>query len=170
MKREPVYYTVISVGMAVILALLIWQFWPQPAVTLDPPQVVAQRLASGKTTDEKVRAARDFIRHGPAARLQVRAALDEHAALAPEVVAPLLQATMKNRDYRSLPTVIQLLEHPDPLVRGRAGAAVRKILGADFGFRANATEDERARIISLIKQDYENAQPRIQEFYRDQGS
>ena len=75
---------------------------------------------------------------------------------------------MKNRDYRSMPSLLDLLEHEDSLVRGRAGAAVQKILGADFGFRANLPEDQRAKVIAVIRHDYELAKGRFSTVYGDQ--
>ena len=168
MKREHLYYSIIGVGLMVIVGIIIWSVLPEPTEPLATPEVLTQQLNSDAPTDQKVKAAQDFIRHGEAARTEVRAALVNHQSHEPEVVAPLVQATMKNRDHRSMPTLLDLLEHEDPQVRGRAGAAIQKILGADFGYRANASEAERAKIIALIKQDYQNSTARINEFYKDQ--
>ena len=168
MRRDHVYYAIIGAGLLTIVGLVIWQVRPEPEEPLDPPEVLVQKLNSNASKEEKVKAARDFIRHGEAARREVRVAVNQHQQYDREVVAPLLQATAKNRDYRSMPTLLKLLEHKDPLVRGRAGAAVQKILGADFGFDARATPEERARVIKMIKEDYQNGMGRLLEFYHDQ--
>lgn len=168
MRREPIYYAVIGVGVLAIVGVVVWNTWPEQREPLPPPQVLAEQLDNATTKEERVEAARAFIRHGDAARVEVRAALEQHKQYEAEVVAPLLQATMKNRDYRSLPTLIDLLEDEDPNVRGRAGAAIQKILGADFGFRANLPKEEREKIIEFIKQDYEQARPRLPVVYESQ--
>lgn len=168
MKRDHIYYTVIGAGLLIIIAAVLWTTWPDAEEPLAPPVALAQQISSNAPKEEKVKAAQDFIRHGEAARVEIRTALDSYEQQPPEVVAPLLQATMKTRDYRSMPTLLKLLEHEDPVVRGRAGAAVQKILGADFGFRANASESERKKVIATIKQDYANSAARINEFYKDQ--
>ena len=169
MKREHLYYAVIAGGLLLVTFVAVVNYWPTRAAPLDPPAIVAQRLNTSSAPEEKIRAAQDFIRHGEMARVEIRAALEQHASYEPEVVAPLLQATGKTRDYRSMPTLLDLLEHPDPAVRGAAGAAVQKILGADFGFRANAPEDERAKLIKEMRHDFEVAGPRLQEFYNHQS-
>jgi hypothetical protein len=169
MKREQLYYAFIAGGLLLMTIVAVVNYWPSSEVPLDPPQVVAQRFNDSSAAEEKVRAARDFIRHGETARIEIRAALEQHSSLEPEVVAPLVQATGKTRDYRSMPTLLDLLEHPDPAVRGAAGTAVQKILGADFGFRANAPEAERAKLIKEMRHDYEVAGPRLREFYNNQG-
>lgn len=169
MKSEFVQYGIIGTAILLLAGVAAVYAWPDKKVEpLDPPEIVAERLEQSDSTDVKVRAAHDFIRHGERARVQVRQALASHANYEPEVVAPLLQATMKNRDLASAPTVIALLEHPDPKVRGRAGAAVRKILGADFGFRANDPPEKRRKIVKIIKDDFEFGQAHLQEIYRDQ--
>ena len=168
MKREHVYYAIIGAGLLTILGIALWQLQPPQADPLDPPDVLVERLNSDASVDEKVEAARGFVRHGEAARREVRAALQQHEVYEPPVVAPLLDATMKNRDYRSMPVVLELLEHPDPQVRGRAGAAARRIMGADFGYRANAPVQEREEIIAVMREDYKNGLNGLYEFYRDQ--
>ena len=167
MNREHIYYTIIGAGLLLVVAIVVWQVWPESTEPLDPPAVLSQKLETAPPA-QKVKAAQDFVRHGAAARTEVRAALEQHQRYEPEVVAPLLQATMKNRDYRSMPTLIELLEHEDPLVRGRAGAAVQKILGADFGYRANAPDEERRRIIEVIKSDYQQSVGRFSTVYGNQ--
>ncbi|NQT38986.1 MAG: hypothetical protein HQ581_15925 [Planctomycetes bacterium] len=168
MNRDYVHYAIIAVAVVAVGATAAWYFIPEATESLDPPEVVAERLNEGVTVETKVEAARDLIRHGEMARVEVRTALAAHRRHEPEVIAPLLQATMKSRDHRSLPTVIELLEHPDPTVRGRAGSAVRKILGADFGFRANDPIEKRQEIIAKIRADFVHSGPRIQQFYEDQ--
>ena len=168
MSREQIYYTVIGCGVCIIVGVVVWQVWPERVEPLEPPPVLAQTLDSSASTEQKVKAANDFVRHGPAARMEVRSAITQHSRYEPEVVAPLVQATMKNRDYRSVPSLIELLDHPDPLVRGRAGTAITKILGADVGYRANMPEAERKKMIEAIKFTYQESLPQLRRHYAGQ--
>ena len=168
MSREQIYYTTIGCGVLIIVGVVVWQVWPEPVEPLPPPGVLAQTLDSSASKEEKVKAANGFVRHGPVARLEVRSALSQHKVYEPEVVEPLVQATMKNRDYRSVPALIELLDHPDPLVRGRAGAAITKIIGADMGYRANMPEAERKKMIKAIEFTYREALPQLQRHYSGQ--
>ena len=169
MNREPIYYTTIGGGLLVIVAIAIWQFWPEHVEPLPPPAEVAQTLDNSSQTEQQVAAANQFVRHGPAARQEVRTALNQHQRYDPEVVEPLVQASMKNRDYRSMPTLMELLNHEDVMVRGRAGAAVTKILGVDVGYRAEMPEPERKKMIEAIRMTYENSLPQLREHYAGQS-
>ena len=168
MDKQYVYYGVIAGGVLVMVAVAVFSLLGESEEPLDPPAVVERRLTTGETKDTKIKAARDLVRHGTRARMEIRRAVQQHEQYEPEVLAPLLQATMKTRDYRSMPELLELLEHEDPIVRGRAGAAVKKILGADLGFRAYDPPDKRAETIAKIRADYEVALPRMREFYGHQ--
>ena len=55
-------------------------------------------------------------------------------------------ARVKSPDPRER---LAALEDPDPRVRGQAGAAIRRKLGVDFGFRADAAN--RREIAAKIR-------------------
>ena len=154
----------IIAASAFVLTVLFW-LWPAGEQPLDPPEEVAKRLETAKTTEEKVEAAQNLIRHGEVARTQIRFAIEQNTQAEPEVVAPLIQATVKSKDYHSLPTLIKLMESPDPVVRGRAGAAVQKLMGADYGFRAKMNSKERAKIIARIRAEHEFFKDRFAQVY-----
>ncbi len=59
------------------------------------------------------------------------------------------------RDEQSMPELLQAMEDPDPLIRGRAAAAVRKIMGADYYFRAEGSPARRKEVLAIIKRDWE---------------
>ena len=69
----------------------------------------------------------------------------------PEVRAAAARSLGRMRIWAAMPSLINALEDPNPTVRGRAGAAVRRILGVDFGFRANASLADRARAVAEIR-------------------
>lgn len=58
------------------------------------------------------------------------------------------------RDEQSMPVLLRAMEDPDPVLRGRAAAAVRKIMGADYYFRAGDPPKRRKEVIATIKRDW----------------
>ena len=69
---------------------------------------------------------------------------DEHVRAAAVQAIGLMRA-WKHRD-----AAILALDDPSPRVRGRAAAAVRSMIGRDFGFRANDSEADRKAAIKRI--------------------
>ena len=63
----------------------------------------------------------------------------------PDVRATAAQALGDMQDFVSVPELLRLCDDPSPLVRGRAGAAVCNILGADFPFQADMPAAERPK-------------------------
>ena len=59
------------------------------------------------------------------------------------------------RDEDSMPALLRAMEDPDPLIRGRAAAAVRKIMKANYYFRAGDSPERRKEVIDRIKKDWE---------------
>jgi len=59
------------------------------------------------------------------------------------------------QDEDSMPALLQAMEDPDPVIRGRAAAAVRKIMGADYYFRAGDSPQRRKEVLAVIKRDWE---------------
>ncbi|MFP4053204.1 MAG: HEAT repeat domain-containing protein [Phycisphaerae bacterium] len=57
----------------------------------------------------------------------------------------------KLQDWDSIPTLIDALSDPNPLVRGRAHASLVKITGRNYGFKANAPLSERNRVIARLR-------------------
>ena len=94
--------------------------------------------------------------HGHRATPQLRRVLAESEE--PAVRAAAIDGLSRNRDWQSMPQFIDLMEDPDPRVRGSAGAAVQKMLKANVYFRSNDPPDERARRIAYIKRLYAIAQ------------
>ena len=72
----------------------------------------------------------------------------------PEAKALAADSLGKNRVWEAMPKLVDALEDPSPVVRGRAYAAVRKILGLDYGFRAEADESVRKPIVARIRSDW----------------
>jgi hypothetical protein len=74
---------------------------------------------------------------------------------APDVRAAAADALGAMKDLESMPLLLDAMEDPDARVRGRAGAAVRRILGADFFFRAEDPPDRREETLGRIRDHWE---------------
>ena len=59
------------------------------------------------------------------------------------------------RDEESMSALLESMEDPDPVIRGRAAAAVRKVMGADYYFRADDPPQRRKQVIAIIKKQWE---------------
>ncbi|MHC4181327.1 MAG: hypothetical protein ACYSWU_27840 [Planctomycetota bacterium] len=161
--RQTVYYVIIGIGVLTgIVVLAVW-LWPEDRP--DPPEVLQDRILNSPSVKERAAAAREMVYHGPAARPQVNRVLDQYKGNEPEVMVPLLQASMKTGAWQSLPKLFKLMEHPDPRIRGKAGAAASKIMGADYYFRADDPPQERAKVLARMKDIYEQMKPRLNEYY-----
>ena len=72
----------------------------------------------------------------------------------PKVRAAAARALGRLHFWAGMPALVEALEDPDPLVRGRAGAAVRKMLGRDYLFRANDPPARRRQAVDNIRRDW----------------
>jgi hypothetical protein len=54
-----------------------------------------------------------------------------------------------------MPLLIRAMEDPDPMIRGQAAAAVRKMMRADYYFRATDPPEQHSEVIARIKRDWE---------------
>jgi hypothetical protein len=125
-----------------------------------------QQPAEPDVVDPSAReAARALLQHGKAARGVAGRTLEQYRGNDPEVLIPLIQATAKAGDWESVPRLVELMEHPDVRVRGKAGAAVRIIMGADYGFRAEDPPHKRREAIKLINQIYPTMKNKLQQHY-----
>jgi len=145
--------------------LALWMWLPRGGERLDPPEVLEQRVLQGPTVEVQSKAAADMVRHGEQARPVVRRTLAEYRGNDPDVLMPLAQGAMKQRDWQSLPRLFELMEHPDPRVRGKAGAAAAVIMDADYGFRAEAPPDKRREALLRIRLIHSNMLPELQRAY-----
>jgi hypothetical protein len=153
---------------ALIALVLLLVYMRSGGDRLDPPDVLLERVVHGDSVETQSQAARDMLEHGDEARPFARRALAEYSGNDPEVLLPLVQGIAKQRDWRSLPRLFTLMEHDDASVRGRAGAAVVTIMGADYGFHANDGPQERRKALILTRAMHKSLLPKLQKFYASQ--
>ena len=168
--RTAVYFVILGVGVIAGIVVLGGRFWPGDRP--DPPEVLGDRILNAASPKEQAAAAREMVRHGDVARAEIGRVLVQYEGNDTQVMIPLLQATMKSRAWRSVPRLFELMEHPDPRIRGKAGAAASEIMGADYYFRANHSPEKRAEVLARMKGIYKQMKPELERVYeaRQEGS
>jgi hypothetical protein len=147
---------------------VVWWFLPSASERLEPPEVLQERVLQGTTVEVQAEAAQAMVRHGPAAQPFIRQALAEYRGNDADVLVPLLQGAQRQRDWRNMNRLFELMEHADPRVRGKAGAAVVEIMGADYGFAASDPPAKRREVLGRMRAVYEKMKPKVEEYYRNQ--
>lgn len=165
MKSE-IQYAIIGIGAITVLIVLGVSFWPSGGPPA--PEEIVEQIETSPQVEQRAAAARQMVYHAPTARREVRQMLDKCDTTEPKVVVPLIEATMKSRDWRSVPRLFELMEHEDVRIRGKAGAAARVIMGADYFFRANDPPEKRAEKLALMRQSYQRMIPEFARVYPEQ--
>ena len=68
-------------------------------------------------------------------------------------------ALAKFQHWDAMGPLLDALEDESPAVRGSASMAIRKILGLDYGFRANDPLDKRRAVIARLRRDWQAQRP-----------
>lgn len=117
------------------------------------PDELARLSLEAASPEEQEEAAAQLAQLGEPAREHLRRVLQQSQVA--EVRAVCLQGLGAMFDYDSMDLMIRMLGDRSVLVRGRAGAAVARMLGRDYFFRANAPPAQRAKAASKMKKDWE---------------
>jgi HEAT repeat protein len=129
---------------------LAWVYWPRTKAA-PTAQELAQQALSASSVQVQTQAAIQLGTQG--AMTQLREVVAE--ARDPEVRAAAVQGLGDLQDFQSVPELLALCNDSSALVRGRAGAALSNILGADFGFEADAPAERRTATIEAMRKMYE---------------
>lgn len=120
------------------------------------PEQLAERALRAATMEERQAAAIQLARGGKDSVELIRRVFRESSTA--EVRAAAAQGLGYLRDVDSLPELIDAMEDGSVLVRGRAGAAVSRIVGLQVGFRAAAPPEERQKAVAFYRKFWEEAQ------------
>jgi HEAT repeat protein len=154
MRREPVYYAIIAMGVvagAWAAYLTLKSNWAGAKAT--PEQLALQLKDGGSDPALRRAAATQLAQTGPEAAPVLREILAKTGESS-DVRAAAADGLGVLRDEASMGDLLTALEDPDPLVRGRAGVAIQRILGADYFFRAEDPVERRRECIENIKSDW----------------
>ncbi len=71
------------------------------------------------------------------------------------VRAATIQGLATQRDYDSMPMLLDAMNDPSLVVRVRAGAAVQRLLGVKVRYSANAPPKEREKAVKILRKEWE---------------
>jgi len=161
--RKPLFQcSVLAVAAAV---LLVWYFSGETVSESTPAELVETCLA-GSDVDEQQTAAIELSRRDDVPIQSVRDVFIKSKV--PEVRAAAVQGLGRKRDFDTLPKLIDAMEDESPLVRGRAGAAVRRIVGLNYEFRALDPPEKRKEAVEFYRKFWEEARgTKFEEFLKE---
>jgi hypothetical protein len=137
-----------------LLLLLVSIVGCGAAAQTAPDVLLATALNESIPVAEREKAVGDLARHGPSVlSLMRRIATECKTSTVRAAAIPFLGAC---RDISSGPMLLAACEDADPLVRGRAAAAMYPILSAKFHFKADDPPDRRKNVIKGMRRSYEN--------------
>jgi len=140
-----------AVSLAVVLLVIYgWVYLPRSKKTTSPEELARQALQA-ETAEEQERAAIELAQlNGPAALEQLRRVLGESRV--PQVRSACIPALGAVRDFEAMDLLLSALEDESPLVRGRAGVAVARMIGRDYHFCPHESAQQRAAVVKKIRE------------------
>ena len=126
----------VTIGLGCLAGLaLVYYGWPSDRVPVTPS---AEQL-------------REVLRQGPSESTLPKSGPAETSSSNRSARADAAARLGAMRDEQSMPLLLEAMEDPDPLVRGRSGVAVQKIMKADYYFRANDPPERRRQALAKIR-------------------
>ena len=139
---------IIACVLLVVTAVYFGRGWFFAGRPLSPQELARTALQADSAAEREMAVAR-LSEFGEGATKHLKRVLAEGNS--PAVRAIAIQGLARQWDYDSMDTVIDALDDDDPLVRGRAGRAVEKMLGMRFDLRYDAPVEEREVKIKLVR-------------------
>jgi HEAT repeat protein len=121
---------------------------------LSPEDLASTALDESVPETERIKAMTELISRGPQILPLMRKIATESKT--PTVRAAAFQPIGVCRDLDSAPMLLAACEDPNPIVRGRAAAALTPILSENFHFRADESPEIRKVKIRNMRKSYEN--------------
>jgi hypothetical protein len=143
--------TLLLAGGVVLLGVIAihgWRLLSSGNVAESPESLAAMAL-SASTPEAAEAAAVQLSQGGRPAREQMRRVLAESKR--PEVRAACVRGLAELWDYNSMPALFKAMEDESQMVRARAGAAMRRLLKDDGGFRAEDPKEKRDQAIKQCR-------------------
>jgi len=170
MSKNWIYGVICGLCALVLVSLAIAYSWPEPAPP--PAEQLTTEIVESNDKAMRLAAIRKLGNQGRAARPEVARAfasvktkIDGGEEPDEQVVITMVQAVAATDDWQSLPSLFDLMEHPNARIRGKAGAAAQKLLGADYFWRANMPRRERQKLIDQMREEFGFMQPALEESY-----
>jgi HEAT repeat protein len=111
--------------------------------------VIRKVVAEEKRPEVREEAIRQLERYGQPA-VETLVSVVEKEDEAPQARAAAADALGRQKAVDGLKALVQAMRSPNPQVAGRAYAAVRIILGTDYGWRPNLSAEKKEQIVQRI--------------------
>jgi hypothetical protein len=133
------------------IGLVVWVYWPRKEASVSPEELVQEALNSDSPTHVRQQAVYQLTaqREVPELRRVLR------EGRTPEVKVAAVQGLARAQDIESGPRMFDLLNDPDAMVRGQAGAAITAMLGEDYNYSAEDPPQKRQAIAASMRKRFE---------------
>jgi hypothetical protein len=127
------------------------------------PSQLADMALNSELPDQRQHAAVMLADSGPAGVPHIREVFRRSEAS--DVKVACIEGIAQNWDYDSMDLLLDALDDPSPVVRGRAASAVMRMVGRNRRFRAEGPEAERKMLAQYMREDWEamRRHPRLED-------
>ncbi len=146
-------FTITGILACVLLLVYGCRFLQSAGGHRSPEELVQVALEAPDASEQEAAAA-ELAQLGEPARDQLRHVLAESRS--PGVRAAVIQGLGKLWDYESMPSLLDAMEDPSAVVRGRAAVVVERMMSVDCGFRAADPPEARAKVVEELREQWEN--------------
>ena len=140
----------ITAACLAVLCLIVYACLYLPDSGSESVEELARQALEAGSPQQQEQAAVELAKaSGPAACQQLHRVLRQSNV--PAVRAACIHGLGTARNYEAMDLLLDALEDESPLVRGRAGVAVTRMIGRDYHFRPQASDEERAEAVNRIR-------------------
>ena len=153
--------TLLKVAGGLLAVVVVWYGWGLfSGQRVRSPEELVRLALSDADQAQREEAALCLSRHPDKPVAELRRVFTESDSERVRVAAALGLGLV--RDWDSVPRLLEAMQSPSVLLRSRAATAVNRIVGQDFGFRAQDPQPQRRKAIEVIKKNW----PLCREIYQ----
>jgi len=147
----------IVLGVLLALAAVVhgWGLFRRGERLASPDELAEQALHAESPQKQEI-AAFELAQLGKEAKQQLRRVLGESSL--PQVRAECIRGLAAQWDFDSMETFLDALDDQSPLVRGRASAAVQRMMSVNVDFPHKAPPEEREPVVKHLRQRWQSMQ------------
>jgi HEAT repeat protein len=133
------------------IGLVAWVYWPKKEAKVPPEELVQEALNGDAPPHVRQQAVYQLTAQREVPEL--RRVLKEGRT--PDLKVAAVQGLARAQDIESGPRMFDLLNDPDPMVRGQAGAALTAMLGEEYFYSAEDPPQKRRAIEATMRKRFE---------------
>jgi HEAT repeat protein len=133
------------------IGLVAWVYWPKKETKVPPEELVQEALNGDAPPHVRQQAVYQLTAQREVPEL--RRVLKEGRT--PDLKVAAVQGLARAQDIESGPRMFDLLNDPDPMVRGQAGAALTAMLGEEYFYSAEDPPQKRRAIEATMRKRFE---------------